>query len=217
MENLATDNGISAIQNGIKFPRMNLSNPHKEQDLVWIALIFYLLMSVVGLALILWRHQSFGWPPLAAPDESWPLALGTTIALILGIHLLSRLACAKSPQLRKCGREIVQMLGKLGPVQILAIAIASGIGEELLFRGWLMHETGLWISSLIFGIVHVPPTREWVFWPFFATAMGLLLGWLYHWSGSLVFPIFLHAGINFLNIKMLVEQSTQANHEADTS
>ncbi|MFP4260939.1 MAG: CPBP family intramembrane glutamic endopeptidase [Opitutales bacterium] len=189
----------------------------KERDWVRLAAVIYLLMGVVGVGLIGWRRDTFDWPPLAAPDERWPLALGATLALILGVHLVSRLAHATSRKLRKGGHDIRRLLGDLGPIQIFTVAMASGIGEELLFRGWLMHETGLWISSVIFGIVHIPPTRQGLFWPFFAAAMGMALGWLYLWSASLVFPILLHAGINFLNLRMLIEKSGETDRETEES
>lgn len=194
-----------------------MPNGRKEQYVVRLATLFYFFMGAVGLGLIRWRQDSFDWPPLAAPGETWPLALAVTLALILGVHLLSRFAYATWSRLRRGARDIQRLLGNLSPGQILVVAIASGIGEELLFRGWLMHETGLWISSIIFGIIHIPPSRQWVYWPFFAAAMGLALGWLYTWSGSLVFPIILHAGINFLNLRMLFEKREGANLEPEES
>src|SRR5690606_40365552 len=90
-------------------------------------------------------------------------------------------------------RDVRRLLGNLNTRQIAAVALASGIGEELLFRGWLYHETGLWISSILFGLIHIPPNRKWLYWPLFAAAMGLLLGWLYIWTAALIYPILLHA------------------------
>ena len=36
--------------------------------------------------------------------------------------------------------------------------------------------------------------------------LGIILGWLYLWTGSLLFPILLHAGVNFLNLRMLLRR-----------
>lgn len=176
----------------------------REWEVVRLISLFYLAMAAAGLGLIWWRRDAYSVDPLALPDETWPAALGATAALVLVVHLLSRLAHAKMPQFRHSARDLQRLLGRLGPAQVALVAAASGIGEEILFRGWLMHETGPWISSIIFGIVHFPPNRQWLYWPLFAFAMGLLVAWLYLWSGSLLFPILLHAGVNYLNIRLLL-------------
>lgn len=183
-----------------------MPNRRKEREGVRLISLFYAAMSLVALGLIAWRQDSFAGPALAGPGANWLGALGATLGLVAAVHLLSRLAHDRLPSLHQGARQVKQLLGDLSPTQILVVALASGIGEELLFRGWLLHETGLWISSILFGLVHVPPTRQWLYWPFFAAAMGLVLGWLYLWSGSLLFPIVLHAGINFLNIRLLLRK-----------
>lgn len=181
-----------------------MQNDQREQEVVRFISLFYLAMAAVGLGLIWWRRETFAFDPLASPGDLWPLALLVTVVIAFAVHLLSRLAHTKLPSLRHGARDIQRLLGNLSPMQIAAVAIASGLGEEMLFRGWLMHETGLWISSIIFGVVHFPPNRQWLYWPFFAFAMALVLGWLYLWSGTLLFPILLHAGVNFLNLRMLL-------------
>lgn len=184
-------------------------NP-REQEVVRFIGLFYLAMAGVGIGLIGWRRDDFAVDPLALPDERWLPALLVTAGLVLAVHLLSRLAHAKLPSLRHGARDVQRLLGNLTPLQIAAVALASGIGEEMLFRGWLFHETGLWLSSIIFGVIHFPPNRQWLYWPLFAIAMGVLLGWLYLWTGSLVFPILLHAGINFFNLRMLLEKKLKS-------
>src|SRR5690606_7911314 len=108
------------------------------------------------------------------------------------------------PSLRASARDMRRLLGELTWLQAAAVALASGVGEEILFRGWPLPETSLWLSSVAFGIVHFPPNRQWLYWPVFAGAMGFLLGWLQIWTGSIVFPILLHAGVNFLNLRLLL-------------
>ncbi|HLS27290.1 MAG TPA: CPBP family intramembrane glutamic endopeptidase [Opitutales bacterium] len=171
--------------------------------------LFYLLMAVVGIGLVEWRKESFATDPLALPGENWFFALLVTAWLVAIVHLLSRLAHAKLRSLQHGGRDLQRILGNVTTGQIAVIALMSGIGEEILFRGWLYHETGLWASSIIFGLVHVPPNRKWLYWPIFATAMGIAFGWIYDWSGSLLFPILLHAGINFLNLRTLLKKASQ--------
>lgn len=73
---------------------------------------------------------------------------------------------------------------------ILAIAIMAPLVEELLFRGAIeghLLQTGktpkmaIFLSALIFGIIHVNPAQV----PF-AFCIGLVFGWLYYRTGSVI-------------------------------
>jgi membrane protease YdiL (CAAX protease family) len=178
--------------------------PSHESKAVRFISLFYLAMGAVGLLLIAWRHDSFPMNAVALPGPPWPLHLAATIGITLAIHFASRWANATFRSFRAGARDAQRLLGNLTTLQIALVALASGFGEELLFRGWLMNETNLWISSILFGLIHVPPNKHWLYWPAFAAAMGFLLGWLYLWTGSLLFPILLHAGINFLNLRLML-------------
>ncbi len=76
------------------------------------------------------------------------------------------------------------------PFGILSIALLAPILEELLFRGAIqggLQKSGIrpWtailVSSLIFGVVHMNPAQI----PF-AFLLGMLFGWLYYRTGSLL-------------------------------
>ncbi len=179
-----------------------MSEPNQQSEAVKLVLVFYGAMAAAGTLLAYWRSPAWeNIDPWALPGAEWPLHLGVTLALVAAVHWATRLAMARFRSVRQSGRDLRRMLGDLSPATILLFAIASGVGEELLFRGWLLGETGLVISSLLFGAIHIPPNRKWLYWPAFAAAMGFLLGWLYLWSGSLVYPILLHAGINYFNMR----------------
>jgi len=54
--------------------------------------------------------------------------------------------------------EIVYPLAKnLNWFHALVIAILAGVGEELFFRGLLVEETGVIISSVLFSVLHFFP------------------------------------------------------------
>jgi len=91
--------------------------------------------------------------------------------------------------------------------QLLLVAIMSGIGEELLFRGVLQTaitqgfggETrgiiiGIAATSLLFGLAH-PINKLYVFLCFI---IGIYLGLLFAWSGNLLVPIIIHTFYNFV-------------------
>jgi membrane protease YdiL (CAAX protease family) len=90
-----------------------------------------------------------------------------------------------------------------GEASLLAVAVASAAGEELLFRGLLVQVVGVVASSVVFGALHqVRGTARWG-WMAWATAMGLLFGALFAATGSLVGPLVAHAGINHVNLRFL--------------
>ena len=76
------------------------------------------------------------------------------------------------------------------PFGVLSIALLAPILEELLFRGAIqgsLQEAGMrpWtailVSSFIFGVVHMNPAQI----PF-AFLLGMMFGWLYYRTGSLL-------------------------------
>ncbi|MEB3355127.1 MAG: type II CAAX endopeptidase family protein [Synechococcales bacterium] len=90
----------------------------------------------------------------------------------------------------------------------LAVGLAVGLGEELVFRGWLLDEgerdyspaTALWVSSLLFAVLHfIRPLSEMIrTFPQFPglVVLGLALVWgKRSHQGRLGFPIGLHAGL----------------------
>jgi len=87
---------------------------------------------------------------------------------------------------------------------VLVIGILAGIGEEYLFRGILqpkLHQytgnahAGVWLAAFIFSAIHLQ------FYGFLPRLMlGALFGYLYIYSGSLVYPIIAHILNNALTV-----------------
>ena len=81
-------------------------------------------------------------------------------------------------------------------INLLVIAVLPAIGEELLFRGvgqrllndWLKNiHVAIFLSALAFGILHL---QFYGLLP--RTLLGIILGYMYYWSGSLWVPVFAH-------------------------
>lgn len=169
-----------------------------------VALGFYGLMLAAGLGLIAWRRgPHFRFDPFAPPGGVWPLWLALAVGGAFAVHVLSRFGLRRWPVFRAVAQDARVWFGGLAQSQLWLLAVCSGVAEEVFFRGWLLNEAGLAASSLVFGAVHVPPSRHWRLWPFFAAAIGLALGALCVASGTLVFAIAAHALINGLNLRLL--------------
>lgn len=84
----------------------------------------------------------------------------------------------------------------------IALSITAGICEELLFRGWALHLSaagtgsiwlGLLISSIAFGLAHAYQGVQGIA---STGVVGLLLGLLFVWAGSLLPAQIVHACVN---------------------
>jgi len=92
-------------------------------------------------------------------------------------------------------------------VGILVIGIIAGISEEVFFRGVLqpkMHiytnniHVSVWISAFIFSAIHIQ------FYGLFPRmVLGAIFGYLYFYSGSLVYPIIAHILNNSLTVTLV--------------
>jgi membrane protease YdiL (CAAX protease family) len=96
-----------------------------------------------------------------------------------------------------------QVLGPLRLSEAMLLAAFSATGEELLFRGALQPHLGLWPTTLIFALLHLPP--RWCFWPWTAMAgvLGLGLGLITQRTGNLAGCMLAHFLINGLNLSHL--------------
>ncbi|SHO61452.1 CPBP family intramembrane glutamic endopeptidase [Algoriphagus zhangzhouensis] len=101
---------------------------------------------------------------------------------------------------------------------ILVIGVLAGIGEEMFFRGVLqpkMHlytgsvHWGIWLSAIIFSAIHVQ------FYGFLPRVfLGAMFGYMYVFTGSLVYPILAHIINNTFTV-LMVYASNQGMIEFD--
>ncbi|MFC0262981.1 CPBP family intramembrane glutamic endopeptidase [Fontibacter flavus] len=92
-------------------------------------------------------------------------------------------------------------------VGVVVIGLLAGIGEELLFRGVLQPKlqiyTGnghvaVWLTAFIFSAIHIQ------FYGFFPRMLlGAIFGYLYLYSGSLLYPIIAHILNNTFTIVLI--------------
>ena len=88
-------------------------------------------------------------------------------------------------------------------LQILTVAIIGPIAEEVLFRGLMLgslsKRCNKWLAiiatALIFGLVHGHPIAI-----IYASALGILMGWLYCKTGSLLATVIFHMIYNFVSV-----------------
>ncbi len=138
------------------------------------------------------------------------LLLGPLIGLAIGLALVwaTRLLTARYEWARGMHSGFRDILGPLTTRDIVILAAASSIGEELLFRGALLPWIGVWPQALAFALLHVAPGKRLVqFLPWTASAfvVGVGLGYVADATGNLGAPIVAHFTINLLNLRYITK------------
>lgn len=143
---------------------------------------------------------------LGGSPEAWQLGAAPVLGALLGLGVvgLTRVATKHFQWARDLHTSFKDLLGPLTGREIVILALASSIGEELLFRGALLPWLGVWIQAAIFALLHIGPGRRFLPWTASALVLGLAFGWLAQWTGNLGGPIAAHFAINYLNLKFIV-------------
>lgn len=174
-----------------------------------------LIPLALGLALLLGQSpwDDFHWPP-----GTLLLAVAFTAPLLALLGLFTLLGPDWFRGLEQLVRPMVDALFRgRGRTPVILAALLAGFGEELLFRGvlqaWLADGLGAWIglllASVIFGFMHAVSRAYFVV----ATVMGLYLGALYHFTGSLLLASLVHALYDWVAIEMLLRRVDPGTEE----
>lgn len=135
--------------------------------------------------------------------------------LALNIFTFSRLSREDSPWpiYNRFKRSVVfPICGDLTVCSALLLALASGLAEELLFRGALQTQFALWttpvggaiVSSALFSYVHfIGSMRQYWQLALFYLFFGLYFAALLIGTGNLLVPTVTHAFYNFVVILYL--------------
>lgn len=176
-------------------------------NLVVPAVAVEALLGIAGLAIARWAGTPIGDQlELSAPALARGVAALALMLVMLGAMMRS--SWRPIVELRRQVTMLVeQMFGGASWPGLLAVAVAAGVGEELLFRGalqplavrWTGPAAGVALVSVVFGLLHAVSLAYFVA----ATAIGLLLGWLAAAYQDLTAPIFAHAAYDFVALVML--------------
>jgi len=138
--------------------------------------------------------------------------LGIAIAIIAATRYLVR----RTAWARALHEDLRPMARALGEGAVIPVALASSIGEEVLFRGALVPWLGVIASSVLFGALHQMRGRSRLIWVAFATVVGLMFAGLFRATGSLLGPIVAHALINGANLRFLITHAPSSNKRRES-
>jgi uncharacterized protein len=191
--------------------------PPEDAPMTLLALGGQGLGFALALAYLRARRR-LSWRLLGPVRPSWLLVaigLGVGVVGTFGAYtinaVLVQLAGAEAPVEQELLNEVLAG-GRATVLAILVAVVMAPLVEEVLFRGLLFQairrRLGLWpaalLSSAVFTAIHV----EIVFSQPLALvglfALGVLLAWSFHRSGSLLVPILAHAVFNGVSLTLVV-------------
>ncbi len=160
----------------------------------------FLMVALLGVGLIVRRppgelRRRLG---LERPTgQQLLLAAGAIVLLVLAQFVAGAAWALLDPEQAQLLEDITEtLLGDIDTVlEWLILAAATGLGEELLFRGALQPVFGLWTTSLLFAVAHVQygitPVTLFVF------LLAIVLGLIRRHTNTTV-AVLVHGGYNFL-------------------
>jgi hypothetical protein len=169
-----------------------------------LVMVVYLGMGAVALAWGTLRGQPNVWH-LEGSDPAMFSSLFSGLAIGLGLVFASRMALYRFEWARALHRELRHMLFPLTDAEIVVLAAASSVGEEMFFRGALVPSIGLFWSSAIFALLHIGPKGRYLPWTVSSFGAGWLFGLTFLWTGDLTGPVVAHFLVNFLNLRHVAQ------------
>jgi membrane protease YdiL (CAAX protease family) len=163
----------------------------------------------VGIDLSGWTSSVAARPQLAAVGYG----LLATVPLLFALWLIDRYPLGPLHSLRQIAEDLIpRMFGGASILQLAVVSLAAGLGEELLFRGFVQAGLsrligppyGSWIAlaaaALLFGVCH------WLNTTYAAAALvaGLYFGLIFWATGSLWTPLVCHALYDFVALVYLI-------------
>ena len=160
----------------------------------YVSIMGMIVFSLTSMAVFL----HFGWATASASylqSRPWSVLCWTVLAAI-GVVVPSMALQEQLPALPNLvEKELMEIMSQRGGYFV--ICLLAPLAEELVFRGAILRALLAWkpanhwamiaVSALLFALVHMNPAQM----PH-AFLMGLLLGWMYYRTGSIVPGVAFH-------------------------
>lgn len=145
-----------------------------------------------------------------------PMMMGMMLIAEYATTLIPVTGSFWGPLYDKYAQLLDQLTGSFSTMLIMTVLMAP-IFEEIVFRGIILKGmtnkgvkpiSAIWISSIIFGLVHANP------WQFVgAVLLGFVLGTVYYRTGSLLLPMLLHGFNNLCSTLLITFTQTESFSE----
>lgn len=179
--------------------------PAMRPWLPWLG-VAYASLGALGVGC----SYAFGLAPLTT--DAWlgtsgveafvgSVALGIASAAL--VIILSRILARRTHWARALHDKQRPFVRAEGDAVLFAMAIGSGLCEELFFRAFLGRTVGIALAAIAFGLLHQVRGKGRWGWMLSAAGLGVWLSVLFAMTGQLVGPIVAHVIINAANLRHL--------------
>ncbi len=182
------------------FHALNIGGSHATIYASAVALVVSGLLMIAHL--LFFRYASF-------KSEDGSFTSFKTILLCLPLVIASLLASNIIGELLELPNIYEDLFYSLSRnvFGFLSIALIAPIAEEMLFRGgiegFLLRRKikpiiAILVSAIIFGVIHANPAQI-----FFATILGIIFGWMYYRTGSILPSVVGHVLNNTVSVSVM--------------
>lgn len=181
----------------------------KKSSHTFVLVLLSQLVIVVAGILLIW---GFGMQmPNANVGALQAITIGTLLAFItfLLFALIYRFGGKFAQALLNDARRVSGIFSGYSWLHLACVAALAGVGEELLFRGFLQTWLGnyfaitwaILIASIIFGLLHYLSHAYFIS----ATLMSIAFGVAYYMTDSLLMVVVWHGIYDFIALLVLVK------------
>lgn len=145
-----------------------------------------------------WLIDCPTWQDIRWDWRDFVLAVGSTLPLVVIFLLCLRFPVGPLVRIKAFADDVIKPVFRACTLlDLAAISLLAGVGEELFFRGLLQGLFSRWFhpyvalagASVLFGLLHaITPA-----YALLAALVGIYLGWLYVHIGNLLTPIIAHS------------------------
>ncbi|MFN2464930.1 MAG: lysostaphin resistance A-like protein [Candidatus Dormibacteria bacterium] len=160
----------------------------------------FLIVGIVGVGLFVRRSPGEALKRLGLVWPGWRwIGAGALVAVLLvffGIafdQLITKLTPDQSKSINEASQQLLANV--TSPLAAVALALAAGIGEEVLFRGAIQPRLGIVAAALMFAVLHTQYAISLASLEIFI--LGIALGWLRQ-RGSTTAAIIAHSGYDLI-------------------
>lgn len=147
----------------------------------------FVVLAVFGVGFLTRRTLSETAQRLGLYWPGWRWMLGSVgVAFLLVAFdfafglVMNKVTPQQSQEVQKVSEQLLRNVN--GYVPAIILALAAGIGEELLFRGALLPRVGNFMAALLFATLHAQYALSLATFEIFV--LGLVLGWLRRRAGT---------------------------------
>lgn len=177
-----------------------------SQSFVRSSAICYCVLFLVSLVVAYWQDRLdaiFGFSTWSQTVNNASIGL----LLAMGVVLAGAALRGTFKWAEKVEEELALLLGPLRIRDIVVLALTSGVAEEVFFRATMQPLCGLVLTSLTFGLLHLPVNRRLIPWTILAVGMGFLFGIIYRETDSLLAIVIGHCLINFFELVVICRRN----------